>query len=62
MAIFIIRLRLCPKSLYARSLSGPQHLQAVAVSAARLARFNPTLVMGKPVKVSGTLSYDVRPN
>jgi len=42
----------------ARPVSGPQHLHAVAVSAARLARFTPTLLMGEPVKVSGTLSYN----
>jgi protein TonB len=42
----------------ARPVSGPQHLHAAAVNAARLARFPPTLVMGEPVKVSGTLSYN----
>jgi periplasmic protein TonB len=42
----------------ARAISGPAHLQAAAVSAARLARFSPTLLMGEPVKVSGTLSYN----
>jgi periplasmic protein TonB len=42
----------------ARAVSGPQHLHAVAVNAARLARFSPTLVLGEPVKVSGTLSYN----
>ena len=42
----------------ARAVSGPQHLHAAAVSAARLARFTPTLLMGEPVKVSGTLSYN----
>ena len=42
----------------ARPVSGPQQLQAAAVSAARLARFTPTLLMGEPVKVSGTLSYN----
>ena len=42
----------------ARPVSGPQHLQAAAVNAARLARFNPTLLMGEPVRVSGTLSYN----
>ena len=47
----------------ARPVSGPQHLHAAAVNAARLARFNPTLLMGEPVKVSGTLSYNfVRSN
>jgi hypothetical protein len=42
----------------ARPVSGPQHLHATAVNAARLARFSPTLMMGEPVKVSGTLSYN----
>ena len=42
----------------ARAVSGPQHLQAAAVSAARLARFTPTLLLGEPVRVSGTLSYN----
>lgn len=42
----------------ARAVSGPQHLQAAAVNAARLARFSPTMLMGEPVKVTGTLSYN----
>ena len=42
----------------ARAVSGPQNLQAAAVSAARLARFSPTLLMGEAVKVAGTLSYN----
>ena len=42
----------------ARAISGPPHLHAAAVSAARLARFSPTLLMGEPVRVSGTLSYN----
>ena len=42
----------------ARAVSGPQHLHQAAVNAARLARFTPTLLMGEPVKVSGTLSYN----
>ena len=47
----------------ARAVSGPQHLHNAAVNAARLARFTPTLLMGEPVKVSGTLSYNfVRSN
>lgn len=41
----------------ARAVSGPPHLQQPAVAAARLARFSPTLLMGEPVRVSGTLSY-----
>lgn len=47
----------------ARAVSGPPHLQQPAVAAARLARFSPTLLMGEPVRVSGTLSYSfVRSN
>lgn len=42
----------------ARAVSGPQPLHAPAVIAARLARFSPTLLMGEPVRVSGTLSYN----
>ena len=42
----------------AKAISGPQHLQAAAVNAARLARFSPTMLMGEPVKVTGTLSYN----
>ena len=49
--------------LEARAVSGPPHLQQSAVAAARLARFSPTLLMGEPVRVSGTLSYNfVRAN
>ena len=47
----------------AKAVSGPPHLHAMAVNAARLARFTPTLLMGEPVKVSGTVSYNfVRSN
>lgn len=42
----------------AKAVSGPQHLQPAAVNAARLARFTPTLLLGEPVRVSGTLSYN----
>jgi TonB family protein len=41
----------------ARAVSGPAALQAAAVNAARLARFSTTLLMGEPVKVTGTLAY-----
>ena len=47
----------------AKAVSGPQNLHAVSVSAARLARFMPTLLSGVPVQVAGTLSYNfVRSN
>ena len=42
----------------ARAVSGPSNLHAAAAAAARLARFSPTLLMGEPVRVSGTLSYN----
>lgn len=42
----------------ARAVSGPQHLHVAAVTAAKLARFSPTMLMGEPVKVAGTLSYN----
>ena len=42
----------------ARAVSGPAPLHAAAVNAARLARFSPTLMMGEPVRVAGTLSYN----
>ena len=41
----------------ARAISGPAHLHTAAATAARLARFSPTLLMGEPVKVSGTINY-----
>ena len=36
---------------------GPPYLSAASVDAARLARFAPTLVAGKPVKVTGVMRY-----
>jgi TonB family protein len=45
----------------ARAVSGHPLLQASAVQAARQARFYPTLLSGKPVKVTGTLSYNFVP-
>jgi len=42
----------------AKAVSGPRNLHDAAVNAARLARFTPTTLMGEPVKVSGTLSYN----
>lgn len=42
----------------ARAISGPPNLHALAVNAARLARFSPTTLMGEAVRVSGTLSYN----
>lgn len=42
----------------ARAISGPAQLHHAAVNAAKFARFTPTLLMGEPVKVSGTLTYN----
>lgn len=41
----------------AKAVSGPKLLQQAAIDAARDARFAPTIVNGKPTKVSGTLAY-----
>jgi TonB family protein len=42
----------------ANAISGHPLLQAAAVVAARQAKFSPTLLSGKPVKVSGMLTYN----
>lgn len=42
----------------ARAVSGHPLLQAVSVAAARQAKFSPTKVNGKPVKVSGVIRYE----
>ena len=42
----------------ARAVAGPPQLHQASVNAARLARFSPTMLMGEPVKVSGTLQYN----
>ena len=42
----------------ARAVSGPPNLHNAAVTAARLARFMPTVLAGQPVQVTGTLSYN----
>ena len=44
----------------AKAASGPERLRDAAVDAAYKARFKPTKVKGKPVKVSGTLSYNFK--
>jgi VWFA-related protein/TonB family protein len=50
------------KVISARAISGPQMLQAVAVQAARQAKFSPTKLSGEPVQVLGTITYSfVRP-
>jgi len=42
----------------ARAVSGHPLLQAVAVGAARQARFSPTKLSGHPVKVTGIITYN----
>lgn len=42
----------------ARPTSGPELLQGAAKDAALKARFHPTVVNGKPAKVSGAMTYD----
>jgi protein TonB len=43
----------------ASAVSGHPLLQQAAVSAARQARFSPTLLSGQPVKVSGVITYNL---
>jgi TonB family protein len=45
----------------ARAVSGHPLLRVAAEAAARQARFSPTLLSGKPVKVRGTLMYEFKP-
>jgi TonB family protein len=45
----------------AHAVSGHPLLRGSAEAAARQARFNPTLLSGRPVKVNGTLTYDIEP-
>ena len=42
----------------AHVVSGPPALQASAITAARLAKFSPTTLMGEAVKVSGVLTFN----
>jgi protein TonB len=42
----------------ARAISGHPLLQAVAVAAARGAKFSPTKLSGQPVKVTGVITYN----
>jgi TonB family protein len=46
------------KVISAEATFGSESLRAAAVTAAKLARFKPVIVDGKPVKVSGILTYD----
>jgi protein TonB len=45
----------------ANAVSGHPLLRAASVEAAKAARFGPTLLMGKPVKVSGVITYNFVP-
>ena len=49
------------KVVSASAAGGHPLLQAAAVSAARGARFSPTLLSGQPVKVSGIITYNFVP-
>ena len=44
----------------AEAVSGHPLLQSAAVDAARATRFKPTVVDGKPVRVSGVISYNFK--
>jgi periplasmic protein TonB len=46
------------KVISARATSGPALLRQAAEMAARQARFNPTLLSGQPMRVSGVISYN----
>lgn len=45
----------------AKAVSGHPLLQAAAIAAARQAKFSPTLLAGKPVRVTGILTYNFVP-
>ena len=42
----------------ARAISGHMLLRPAGVEAARRAKFTPTLLCGKPVKVTGVITYN----
>lgn len=46
------------KVVSANAVSGHPLLKASAESAARNARFSPTLLSGSPIKISGTINYN----
>ena len=46
------------KVISAKATSGPAFLRQSAEMAARQARFNPTLLSGQPMRVSGVISYN----
>ena len=49
------------KVISAQATSGHPLLRAAATQAAYQARFEPTLLSGKPVKVKGVLTYEFKP-
>lgn len=49
------------KVIWAEAVFGPELLRATAVEAATSARFKPVLLGGVPVKVSGIITYDIKP-
>lgn len=49
------------KVVSASAVSGHPLLRAAAVDAAKKAEFSPTLLAGKPVKVSGVLTFNFTP-
>ncbi len=50
------------KVISAKAISGHPLLQQAAVNAAYQAKFSPTLLSGRPVRVKGTLIYKFPPN
>lgn len=46
------------KVISAKATSGPALLRQAAEMAARIARFNPTLLSGQPMRVSGVITYN----
>jgi TonB family protein len=46
--------------IFANPLSGPEELWAESVKAAVGARFNPTTLSGKPVKITGRVIFDFK--
>jgi protein TonB len=46
--------------IYAKADSGPKELYAVSEAAARKARFQPSLLDGKPAKVAGIMTYNFK--
>jgi outer membrane biosynthesis protein TonB len=44
--------------IFARAASGHVFLQSAAVVAARQARFEPTLLSGRPVRIKGIIIYN----